>query len=237
MAIWYGSVHTLSIATTYAIHDLYSRPHYLAPLRTELLSSAYSEFISTAQGLPFLDSFLKESARLSAFESTGVRRHALEDFTFSDGLHISQGDWVCIPHRSMMRDSSYFHSALTFNAFRFLPGGEPGTSVNSSFNNHADDVGETSPPNKHWQDPCSKGANLTDSSDNWLVWGAGRILCPGRFYATLMLKLVIIELVNEWDCELEFPNQCDSERSIQWRSSIIPRMGLELIMKRKGESF
>lgn len=90
MAIWYGSVHTLSIvcylkstcqskrmvdfifskATSYAIHDLYSHPEYLSTLREELLSPAYDEFTKTAEGLPLLDSFLKESARLSAFESS-----------------------------------------------------------------------------------------------------------------------------------------------------------------------
>lgn len=167
----------------------------------------------------------------------GVRRETLQDFTFSDGLHVSKGDWICIPHRSMMRDSSNFPSALEFNAFRFLPGAEVNSSTNSNLNNHDTEDSPASTLNKPSLPQNTKqnrSANLTASSDTWLVWGAGRILCPGRFYATLMLKLVIIEFMTKWDCKLEYPS--GYQRSIQWRSSIIPKMGLKLLMKRGDEN-
>jgi cytochrome P450 len=69
MGVWYGSVHTLSIAVTFALLDLYSRPEYVAPLREEVLGATLAEF-NDPKKLPFLDSFLSESARLSAFESS-----------------------------------------------------------------------------------------------------------------------------------------------------------------------
>ncbi|MCJ1406600.1 hypothetical protein MMC19_000666, partial [Ptychographa xylographoides] len=140
MAIWYGSVHTLAIATTYALTDLYSHEEYVEPLRNEVQGPLFSEFQETGQGLPLLDSFLMESARLSAFESTGVRRQALTPFAFSDGLTVAAGDWVCVPHRSMMRDSQYFENPLEFNGFRFIG------NVSKSM----------------------KPARLTDASESWL---------------------------------------------------------------------
>lgn len=57
-------------ATTYALTDLYSREEYIEPLRNEVEGHIFDEFKASADGLPLLDSFLKESARVSAFESS-----------------------------------------------------------------------------------------------------------------------------------------------------------------------
>lgn len=70
MGIWYGSVHTLSIAMTYALLDLYTRPQYIEPLRAELEATDLDIMKGSSEELPLLDSFLRESARLSAFESS-----------------------------------------------------------------------------------------------------------------------------------------------------------------------
>ena len=50
--------------------DLYSRPEYISDLRKEVEDKGYDAFQKSKDGLPLLDSFLKESARLSAFESS-----------------------------------------------------------------------------------------------------------------------------------------------------------------------
>ena len=260
MGIWYGSVHTLAIvckpvqekldrltwgsqATTYTLVDLYSHEEYIEPLRNEVQGSLYDDFKKTADGLPLLDSFIRESARLSAFESSksfqihlplkypntlpaGVRRQALTPFSFSDGFRVSVGDWICVPHRPMMRDSQYYENPLEFNAFRF---------INNTSTSSTDAV---------------KPSKLTDASEDWLVWGAGRILwyvlhlippshpaihrqannmffldSPGRFYATLVLKLVVAHLLRNYDCKLD---PIKGSRSFQWRSAIIPKASLTL---------
>lgn len=78
----------------------------------------------------------------------GVRRQALRPFTFRDGHSISRGDWVCVPHRSMMRDNDYFADALTFDGARFVRG--TGRSGRESY--------------------------MADASGQWMIWGIGRIL-------------------------------------------------------------
>jgi hypothetical protein len=52
------------------MHDICLHPEYTAPLRAELKSEAYAEFERTGKGLPLLDSFIKESARLTPVESS-----------------------------------------------------------------------------------------------------------------------------------------------------------------------
>ena len=47
--------------------DLCTHAEYITPLRQELAES-WSEFETNAEGLPLLDSFLKESTRLNGTE-------------------------------------------------------------------------------------------------------------------------------------------------------------------------
>lgn len=94
IAIWFGSVHGLAMVRlflgtkaikfeanhlclfncsftqtlTFAIHDLCLHPEYVDPLRSEI-ASQYDGFQSTGKGFPLLDSFIKESARLTPVES------------------------------------------------------------------------------------------------------------------------------------------------------------------------
>ncbi|KAF2795495.1 cytochrome P450, partial [Melanomma pulvis-pyrius CBS 109.77] len=164
MGIWFGSVHTLSIATTYALLDLYAHTECITPLRSESMGAKPSK-LNDPSKLPLLDSFPSETTRLSAFEGNtifiaGVRRQALRPVTFWDSLRINCREWVCIPHRSMMRDESNFIDVLLFQGYRFFK-----SSVRSA-----------------------RDSYMTDTSDKWLIWGVGRIIYPGRFYATAMLK-------------------------------------------------
>ncbi|KAI9707821.1 MAG: hypothetical protein M1820_004426 [Bogoriella megaspora] len=207
MGIWYGSVHTLSIAMTFAIFDLYTRQEYVEPLRAELEEINLGNFKGQPAELPLLDSFLRESARLSAFESTGIRRQALQQFTFSDGLKVHKGDWVCVPHRSMMRDDAYFSNALHFNGFRFVQRSEQKENFSAN---------------------ASDGRSQLVGAE--YVWGYGRIVCPGRFYATVLLKLVLSTMLMKYDCKM--PN-IRGTGSFQWRSSIIPKRSITITVRRR----
>jgi cytochrome P450 len=68
MAIWFGSVHAVSTTVTFAIHDLCLHPEYVVPLKQEC-EEQYTAFEKSGTGLPLMDSFIKESARLTPVES------------------------------------------------------------------------------------------------------------------------------------------------------------------------
>ena len=125
----------------------------------------------------------------------------------------------------MMRDDRYFDNALEFDAFR---------SVNSPVT----DMKAEAQPKK-----------LVDATDKWLVWGSGKILwwvftlpsdrtfeslsknaefllrSPGRFYATLVLKLILVHILSNYDCKMQ---EIKGPRSRQWRSAIIPKESIML---------
>ncbi|THC96489.1 hypothetical protein EYZ11_004033 [Aspergillus tanneri] len=153
MAIWFGSVHALSTTITFAIHDLCLHPEYIDPLRNEI-ETQYDEFERTGQGLPLLDSFIKESARLTPVESMSTRRYVLQPFSLSNGAKLSVGDWVCTPVRSLMQHPDNYPEPLTFNGFRFV---DP----------------HILPGRFHPLQP--KPSRLTDVDNTWHVWGTNRL--------------------------------------------------------------
>lgn len=75
-------MHTLALPFTYALLGLYTRPEYINDLRLELITTPLETLHAKPEDLPILDAFLKESARLSAFEDTSVRRQTLKSYTF-----------------------------------------------------------------------------------------------------------------------------------------------------------
>ncbi|KAI7779164.1 hypothetical protein LA080_001236 [Diaporthe eres] len=208
MAIWFGSVHALSTTITFAIHDLCLHPEYVQPLREEL-QAGYAEFERTSKGLPLLDSFAKESARLTPVESMSTRRSALKPFTLSDGTAVRPGEWACTPVRSIMQSPEYFPDPLEFRDFRFAEQREPGTEDSKGV-----DFRQPSP------------SKLTDAEHPWHVWGTGRMACPGRFYAVAVMKVVLGQVILNYNCELAEP---EASRWMVWRSTMLPKASTAVI--------
>ncbi|KAG9237932.1 cytochrome P450 [Amylocarpus encephaloides] len=212
MAIWFGSVHVMTTTIAFAMHDLCLHPEYAASLRAELNSEAYAEFEKNGKGLPLLDSFIKESARLTPVESMSTRRQAIQPFTFSDGTHLAIGDWVVTPLRAMLHDDTHFPSASSFHGFRHVHPQVLENLTHSKFGSL-----DTQEPSQ-----------LTDVNKHWHVWGTGRMACPGRYYAAAAMKTIIGQFVLKYDSSLVDETE---SRFISWRSFIYPRSRTKAVLK------
>ncbi|KAK4679885.1 hypothetical protein QC764_0039320 [Podospora pseudoanserina] len=93
-------------AITIALQDLCLHPEYLEPLRQDI-DNHYLDFKHTAQGLSLLDSFIKESARLTPTEAYGT--------------HLNRGDWACTPQIAINKIPEYYPNPEQFSGFRFAP--------------------------------------------------------------------------------------------------------------------
>ncbi|USP75319.1 uncharacterized protein yc1106_02593 [Curvularia clavata] len=218
MAIWFGSVHAVSTTVTFAIHDLCLHPEYVEPLRAEC-EAQYGDFERTGTGLPLLDSFIKESARLTPVESQSTRRSALKPFTLKDGTHVNVGDWFCTPVRAIMTNPIDYPEANTFSGFRFA---NP-ELVKSLENGHGSfDILQEKP------------TKLTDVDMKFHVWGTGRMACPGRFYASAVMKVILGQVILNYDCKLVNPK---ARRLFTWRSTILPNPSTKIVFTPiRGES-
>ncbi|GIJ98280.1 hypothetical protein Aspvir_000396 [Aspergillus viridinutans] len=234
IAVWFGSVHQLAMTTTYAIEDLCLHNDYVEPLRAEIQQYLAGSCRRRVAEMPLLDSFVRESIRCTNSDASGcwqsfldgymqplliqavtVRRKALAPFVFSDGLEVAEGDWVCIPQRAMMRDRDRirYQNPQAFDGFRFARANKQLRAGDVPL-----DVPESSP------------LTMTDVSVDWPIWGLGNTACPGRFYATTILKLIMVCILEGWECRLE---DAGSQRWRTWRSSIVPREGTVVLFKRK----
>ncbi|KAH7075664.1 cytochrome P450 [Paraphoma chrysanthemicola] len=196
LALWFASVHQPAITLYYAILDLCEHPHLQQQLLAEISASQSSDGSIDPLKLELLDSFLKESARLNTSESISLRRKAVQPFTFKDGTHVAAEDWVCVPQRPLLRDAAIYPNPDTFDPFRFM-------SHNTG---------------------TQKASKFTDLSPDYPMWGLGKQACPGRFYASLIVKLVLIELIQSYDFRME---TIPDKRYFTWRSSLIPRPNLQ----------
>ncbi|KAI4951283.1 hypothetical protein J4E91_003992 [Alternaria rosae] len=210
MAIWFGSVHAVSTTVTFAIHDLCLHPEYVEPLRKEC-ESQYAAFEQSGVGLPLLDSFIKESARLTPVESQSTRRSALQPFSLKDGTHVNIGDWFCTPVRAIMTNPVDYPEATTFSGFRFA---DPQLVKSLENADGAFDIMQKKP------------TKLTDFDMTFHVWGTGRMACPGRFYASAVMKVILGQVILNYDCELVNPT---SKRLFTWRSTILPKPSAKVV--------
>lgn len=237
LGLWFASVHQLAISIVYGLVDLCDHPEYIKALRDET-----KDYFLMNRGevdlnnMPFLDSFLKESARLHPSDSISIRRKVLRPFTFHDGVHVPAGDVVCVPLRAMMYDETNFANAMEFNGFRFVS-----------------------------EDGASNTSKLTDGDTRFPLWGLGRrawwvlwsyklffvgqagfllagswlrvfsIHSPGRYFAVDVLKMVIAHILQNYDLKMA-DLHVSKKRTFDWRSATIPQASATLFFRERGES-
>ncbi|KAI4165611.1 MAG: hypothetical protein LQ342_000553 [Letrouitia transgressa] len=103
----------LSYFGTFAIEDLCLHSECMGPLRQEQEQMFDDLDILNVNKLPLLDSFIKESSRLSTSDAT------LKPVEMFNGTRIDRGSWVCVPSRAIAHDSIYYRDPECFDGFRF----------------------------------------------------------------------------------------------------------------------
>lgn len=156
----------------------------------EALAGSGNEFTNAAlQNMVKLESFLTESMRtypmsagmtfpLDFWNATpltqllaNAQRKVLQPFTLSNGQTIPSGVLIELPSAAVNMDDNLYPSSSQFGAFRFsklrqnkVKATEDGTEVGHLFSS----VGQTS-----------------------LNFGFGRHVCPGRFFASVEIKMIV----------------------------------------------
>ncbi|TVY84078.1 Cytochrome P450 monooygenase [Lachnellula suecica] len=170
----------------FAMSDLAEHPEYVDTLREEI-KSAYTEEgkweKTTLFKLRFMDSFLKESMRYHPHTLFTMPRQAKTNITLSDGTMIPNNTILAIGPL-LMSDSNVFPNADKFDPYRFLKLREtPGAE------------------NKH---------QFVTTSPEIIVFGHGHHACPGRFFASNEIKILLAHMIMHYDWKLP-----EGQKSIQ----------------------
>ena len=60
----------------------------------------------------------------------------------------------------------------------------------------------------------------------------GQAASPGRFYSSLVIKLVLAHVLRGYECEL---HDYEKPQTFMWRSSILPRSDLTILLKPRSK--
>ncbi|KAG5978524.1 hypothetical protein E4U55_006093 [Claviceps digitariae] len=203
-----SSINSTAITMAQAMYDLCAHPEYLEPLRQEmtdvLADGGWQK--TTLSKLHKLDSFLKESQRFNSVFHLTFNRIFHDPINLSDGTYLPPGTRVAVPSHAMLQDSVHVpgqSSPAHFDAFRYSKVRE-----------------ETESESKHY-------FSMTDSSN--MAFGYGKYACPGRFYASNEIKLVLTNLILRY--EFKFPNGRGRPRNFTIDSDMFPDPRARLCVK------
>lgn len=189
-----ASVHTVLLRIVNVLYDLTAHPEMLAELQDEIrlvaMSSDHTQ--SSSNSLPYdrlhkLDSVLVESQRTSPPTTTGLKRLFHTPYTFRNGLHIPKGTYVCMPIYAIENDPAHTEEPEVFDGLRQYRLQHQQQQLQDK---------ETGTQQSHTN---QKPLAFTSPTPTILNFGYGRSACPGRFFASLELKMIFVKLVSEYE--------------------------------------
>ncbi|KAH7311513.1 cytochrome P450 [Stachybotrys elegans] len=206
-----GSVYVFS----HCILDLYGSPakaETIAALEEECRAAVDRHgSLSTAQAVGDLhrvDSALRESMRVSGISVASLARDvATDSLDLGNGITIPRGTRIMFPSQSMHMDPNTYQDPHTFDAFRFS---RPFESVEP----------DVEVPTR---------AAMTTMNSSFLVWGYGKYGCPGRWFASQLLKQALAHVVLNYDVEVV--EQRQPRQALL--NIIMPEDGINIKIRRK----
>jgi len=205
-----AAIHTTSMNVTQVLYDLTFRPEYIEPLREEIaavLAADNGKLVKTSMTkLRKMDSFIRETQRYSPPSLVQMSREVRKPITLSDGTVLPKGIQISLPSHQINMDESLWERPDEFDGFRFEKMRKtPGNENRFQF--------------------------VTTGADN-INFGHGIHACPGRFFASNEIKVLLVNLLLNYDIKM-----MDSEKSrpenIYQQLSIIPDGRTKLLFKKR----
>lgn len=215
MIVNFAAIHTSSITLTNAIYNLVSSPEYDSIIKTlrdeivEVLSSTEDGKWSkhAVSNLRKLDSFMRESTRISPISVFAMTRKVVAPGGITSPISktfLPEGSSVAIPGLAIHRDPELYDEPDVFKPFRFVD----------------------------MRDQTNANLNMSTTSLQYATFGHGRHACPGRFFATLELKLMLACMVQNYDFE-----RLDTRPENAWAGQIcVPPVKNTIRIKRRVTS-
>ncbi|KAJ7737958.1 cytochrome P450 [Mycena metata] len=207
-----ASIHTSSIFTTHALFELARLPtSQIEQIRAEMVAAIDSEggvCNKAAVGKFYmLDSLLKEVGRYHSLFAVGSSRVTLREAVIADGIILAPGSVVSLAPKPLHYNPEVYPDPLTFDPFRFsrLRTGEASNDARQAF---------------------------TQLSNDYIVFGVGTHACPGRFFAALKIKVILCEILRNYD--VTFPEGASTTpKPFAFNVFTVPNPTARLVFKKR----
>ncbi|TVY92981.1 Cytochrome P450 monooygenase [Lachnellula willkommii] len=238
MMLSFAAILTTSMSICHIVYDLACRPEYVEPLRKEinevLREDGYDidgegclKLKKTSMSkLRKLDSFIKESQRLSPLGMVSNTRIVTSDLTLSTGHILPKGTRFGVASYAVHTSADTTTYSPSYNP----PGAKSPTEFDGfRFSNLRAMKGKE---NKH---------QFVTTSPDSLNFGHGNHACPGRFFASNEIKVVFIELLRNWEFRLKGDVERKGGEDKRPKNDLhelgmTPNMFAELDFKRREEA-
>ena len=222
MPLNFAAIHTTALSITNTIFDLLSSEisaEWVQGIREEAERALAEEGGQwNKAGLARChrsDSAIRESMRFSNFMTRNVLRKVVPEEGIenkTEGWRAPKGTLIGIDMQNIQHDPEIYPDPDTYDAFRFSKPREEAdvSTVHSNVNE-------------------VKNTGLVTTSDIFLPFSHGRHACPGRFFASLEMKLVLAYIFMNYEVELlksRPPN-------VWFGQSMLPPMKATIKVKRR----
>ena len=195
----FASVHTTSFIGTNALLDILASPR-----NERLIETLHKEALETMEGdeklwtrnsltkMHYLDSALRESSRRASIVGIGINQTVVAPggVDTPEGWHLPQGCMVATHSWGSHNDENIYPEAKRYKPFRFveLKGkiSEGDQTDKARQQEHLDKV----------------HLSFIATSPTYLGFGHGRHACPGRFFASQELKLLLAYLLTRYEVQM-----------------------------------
>ncbi|KIM21870.1 hypothetical protein M408DRAFT_333196 [Serendipita vermifera MAFF 305830] len=208
---------TTSMSFGHALLYLVAHPEHASILHEDILQAMDGGDLTyqSLERMHKLDSFLRETQRLSTISNVSLGRIVMQDFTFSNGVRVPAGEMIQAVATGVHRDPAYYSDPLEFKPWRFYELAQAETLST---------------------DRAATKYNMVGTSTTYLTWGLGKHACPGRWYATMIMKHLMAYLILHYDFKL--PDSANGQRPADWNltGACIPNTKANILLRRKEDN-
>jgi ent-kaurene oxidase len=174
-----AAVHTTLLRMVNVLYDVIDASSYLKQELLEEIAgvarSGWHDNGNPYDALAKLDSVLRESQRMSPPTTLGMKRLFKEPYMFQDGTQVEAGTYACMPVYSIENDPLTTPDPEKFDGLRAFRASRDASS------DRAHEYLFSSP------------------GPDFLNFGYGKTACPGRFFASIAVKMVIVKALADYE--------------------------------------
>ena len=193
----------------HVLYDMTAHPEYFEEIRQEVREVAREDsgWQKTSYAkLRKLDSFMKESQRFNPPSVLSYHRVMQESHVLSDGTALPKDSHICMPVHAIQNDPEVTPDPEIFDGLRYYK--------------YRQRQGEG-----HLH-------QFATTEEKILNFGHGKYACPGRFFASLEIKVILVRLIMNFDFKFS-PNQ-GRPANLKAHEFIFPNPDGKLLIRARG---
>ncbi|KAJ5722106.1 cytochrome P450 [Penicillium malachiteum] len=209
-----ASIHTSQMNAVHVLYDLLAYPEYLDPIRKEIqdvvkeLGPWMTWEKPAFSKLRKLDSFMRESQRFNPPTLLSMHRVLLQTAELSDGTILPKGAHISMAVNAIQNDPTVTPEPEVFDGFRYYK--------------------------LRQRDGEAHLHQFSTTQDRILNFGHGPNSCPGRFFASLEIKVILVRLLMDFEFKLKYGNK--RPENLRAHEFIFPNPDAEILMRRRPAS-